>query len=224
MKHYKYVTPLSKIIPPSMAKLDRISRKIENIVWDTAHSTWPRQDFPVNNIGHDHKIYILIDKRDSTVRYVGHTYKPEQREASHKRQSSGNKYLKAWKAESADHIRMHWIDSTASETEWPELEQKWKKYFRKRGKIYNYHKGGELDKGRGLVDPQFWYARALVSNYLHKSAPSPKQKPSVASNILLTPQQLRKNARIRESKKRPLNGTNHFYKKAREKDKNERPK
>ena len=90
--------------------------------------------------GRKYKIYVLIDPRDKTVRYVGQTKDPLARQKLHADADTNSSVaLKRWKHDLqvlglAPELEV--VDS-AHEGDWKAREGLWITYYRERGRLYN---------------------------------------------------------------------------------------
>lgn len=112
--------------------------------FDPKFPGWERQRWSLGL----HKIYVLIDPRDKTVRYVGYTANENKRKQDHQsRLKPGvNSLVHAWRQELFDLWlvpEFKVIDATNSK-DWEKLEQDYIAYYRKLGRINNIHRGGAL--------------------------------------------------------------------------------
>lgn len=88
-------------------------------------------------------IYALVDPFDESVRYVGVTRDPHARMVMHKKRQT-NPGMRLWFTELksiAASPRMVSL-GRCHPSHWEKAEQKWIKWFRKRGRLYNLHHGG----------------------------------------------------------------------------------
>lgn len=103
--------------------------------------------------GHEHLcpigfsyIYVLVDPRDDTIRYVGKTERPHSRLGSHLTGKS-NYLVRGWmrtlRRKRAGPPQMHMIDMVRL-AEWENAEKTWIAKFRAQGDLYNIHEGGTL--------------------------------------------------------------------------------
>jgi predicted GIY-YIG superfamily endonuclease len=84
---------------------------------------------------HEWKVYVLVDPRDDTVRYVGITRDPDKRRAQHRSPSAANWRMAEWKLELAKAGKrplMAVVDSAPSGRHLLR-EAQWMRYYRKRG-------------------------------------------------------------------------------------------
>jgi hypothetical protein len=97
---------------------------------------------PEVSMGGEVSIYVLIDPRDDTVRYVGRSVDPKTRLAYHIADSTGRKreWIHELKAEGIL-PRMEIVDR-ASWSEWESAEQQWIQFYASRGGLYNVEVGG----------------------------------------------------------------------------------
>lgn len=97
----------------------------------------------------EHKVYVLVDPSDNTVRYVGVTTNPRRRRSRHRGLSEGgNRLLTQWKAslhERGLRPLMAVVDSATGDT-CGLLEAKWIAYYRRLGRLCNVYASGD---GRG---------------------------------------------------------------------------
>lgn len=89
------------------------------------------------------RVYVLIDQRDETVRYVGQTRNPRLREATHRDRAApeGNRLLRAWKHElfaAKSAPRFHVIDTTDGDLD--ELEKLWITHYRRLAEVESWLK------------------------------------------------------------------------------------
>jgi len=95
-------------------------------------------------------VYVLLDPRDGSVRYVGQTTDPKSRAVSHRRnQPSGNPHMDSWKAQLKSvglAPRFLVVDSAPTER-LDFMERRWIAYYRSLGVLLNYESGGQ-DGGR----------------------------------------------------------------------------
>ena len=88
-------------------------------------------------------IYVLIDKRDGLVRYVGQTRYPKSRLEDHLLPETGNRHLQNWKREGGQ-LDLVKIGRCMSRSEAWNLETEWIDAYRKAGNIYNVLRGGRF--------------------------------------------------------------------------------
>ena len=97
---------------------------------------------PLVSMGGEVAIYVLIDPRDDTVRYVGRSFDPTTRLAYHIAESAGRKGRWIKDLESVGMVpRMEIIDRAAL-NEWESAEQTWVQFYAMRGSVYNVEVGG----------------------------------------------------------------------------------
>lgn len=102
------------------------------------------------SLGGEHAIYVLIDPRDGTVRYVGKSVDPAARLVGHAANHGGSRQKRAWIADmrrAGVEPRMEIVD-WASSSEWERAEQWWVQFYSSRGSLYNVEVGG-----RGYLHP-----------------------------------------------------------------------
>lgn len=124
------------------------SSYVINPAYLDAPSKFPRFDtsFPHSpgfyqaSLNNKYYIYVLVDCSDDTVRYVGKTNDLARRLVEHRKGLSFHNYaLHNWKI--AAKFKLIVVDR-AAEQNWQQAERAWIKYYRRKGRIYNIHKGG----------------------------------------------------------------------------------
>jgi predicted GIY-YIG superfamily endonuclease len=115
-------------------------------------------ELPAASMGGEIAIYVLIDPRDNTVRYVGKSNDPERRLAEHASSSM------PWAVElrSLGLSMVMRIVDRASLQEWERAEQYWIAFYSRHGRILNTEVGG-----RGYANAYYkrvrWARRKLRS-------------------------------------------------------------
>jgi hypothetical protein len=87
----------------------------------------------------ERSVYVLVDPRDSTVRYVGSTSNPQAREKSHRLVSGAcNPLMREWIRElrSLD-LAPHLVVIDIDEKRYSRREERWILTLRRRGRLYN---------------------------------------------------------------------------------------
>lgn len=86
-------------------------------------------------------VYVLVDRLDNTVRYVGKTFQPEH---AHLQDDDDmeNPELYAWMEKISFQFDAK-IVGKGNVSEWERVEKAWIAYFSRRGLLYNKHEGGK---------------------------------------------------------------------------------
>lgn len=87
-------------------------------------------------------IYVLVDKNDNTVRYVGKTVNPDRRLHDHRKFNAGNMQLWKWKKKINFNYDLRVI-AVVDQSVCREAERGWIRYYRSIGRIYNIGDGGD---------------------------------------------------------------------------------
>lgn len=107
-------------------------------------------------------IYVLVDPRDSTVRYVGRTFSPATRLTGHvSAAATSTRVMRAWVEElkAIDRRPTMTVMERATRDVYHAVEARWIAYYRARGEIYNLRDG---DKHPVFQQPSNLARRGLM--------------------------------------------------------------